>query len=219
MLWRAKSCSPGIHDAMFKSCASHFKETIMKRILAAAALLALSTTAQADCKTDIQTILKSLENSGPYSIEIKTESGGEKVEMTGKIILPDSVHMKSDAFEVVMTPNGVWMAQGGLLKKLPDNMREKIKGMVEQGMRLGAQAVDNAECVGSADFEGQSYALYKYDASIDLLGITSKSKVAMYVKDDGKPEWMLVDGEAMGFKSKTRQRITFDDSITISDPQ
>jgi hypothetical protein len=60
---------------------------------------------------------------------------------------------------------------------------------------------------------------YNYEAKANFMGMDSFAKVAMYVNSDGKPEWMVVDGEAMGTKSMTTQKITYDDSIVIADPQ
>jgi hypothetical protein len=183
------------------------------------ALLATSSIAQADCKADIQSIMKSLENAGPYRVEFAIDASGTASKMAADVIMPHSMRMKGDGMEMVMTPNGVWMSQGGALQKMPNEMKDQIQGMIRQGLNLGLEAIDNAECPGTADFEGGSYTLYKYDANATFMGIASKSKVSMYVNGDDRPEWMVVDGEAMGVKSLTKQHITFDDSITIADPQ
>ncbi len=183
------------------------------------ALAVLIGTAQADCKSDIQTILKNMETSGPYRVEMDMDSAGQKTKMVGEIIMPHSMKMKADAMEMIMTPNGVWMSQGGPLQKMPDGMKEQVQGMIKQGMNLGVQAVDASECMGSTSFEGGTFDLYKYNANAEFMGIATKSKVDMYVNGDGKAEWLVIDGEAMGMKSLTKQHITYDDSITIADPQ
>jgi hypothetical protein len=183
------------------------------------AIAAAATTAQADCKTDIETVLKGLESSGPYRVMMDMESAGSKSTMQGEVIMPHSMRMKGDGMEMVMTPNGVWMGQGGPLKKGPPEMKDQIQAMIKQGINLGMQAIDAPECAGSTNFEGGSFELYKYTAKADFMGISSSSSVNMYVNGDGKPEWMVVDGEAMGIKSLTKQHIIYDDSITIADPK
>lgn len=178
-----------------------------------------ATAAHADCKGDIQSILKATENSGPYRVEITTEANGAVSIMKGEVILPHSLHIKIDAIEMLMTPNGVWMSQGGVLQKMPNAMKDQVSDMIRQGMNMGAKAVAAPECLGNSDFEGGTYQHYKYDASGDFMGIATKSIVDLYVDDYGKPIWMLIDGEAMGHKSKTKQHITYDDSIVIADPK
>lgn len=178
-----------------------------------------SSFAQADCKSDIQGILKSMESSGPYRMEMAITSAGTESKMTAEVIMPDSMHMKGQGMEVVMTPNGVWMSQGGAMNKMPNEMKEQMQAMIRQGLNAGMQAVDATECLGATSFEGGSYNLYKYKADADFMGVKSKSNVEMYANADGKPEWLVVDGEAMGIKSLTKQHIVFDSGITIVDPK
>jgi hypothetical protein len=182
-------------------------------------LTSIVSAAQADCKSDIQDILKSMEASAPYRMEMTTTSGGTDTKMIAEVIMPHSMRMKGEGMEVTMTANGVWMSQGGTMNKMPNEMKDQIQGMIRQGMNAGMQAVEAAECIGSTDFEGGSFSLYKYKADAEFMGIKTTSKVDMYVNGDGKPEWLVVDGEAMGIKSLTKQHIVFDDSITIADPK
>ena len=147
------------------------------------------------------------------------DSAGTASVMNADVIMPHSMRMKGEGIDMVMTPNGVWMAQGGVLQKMPDGMKEQVQGMIKQGMNMGVQAVDKVECLGSTDFENETFTHFKYTAKADFMGINSKSSVDMYVNDQNKPVWLVVDGEAMGTKSLTRQHITYDDSIVIADPQ
>jgi hypothetical protein len=189
-------------------------------ILSSITLATLTSSALADCKSEIQEILKSVENAPPYRMEMDAVSAGQSTKMLVEAIMPHSIRMKGEGISMVMTPNGVWMDQGtGALQKMPDAMKDQIQGMIRQGMNLGVQAVDLAECPGAADYEGKSYTLYKYAAKANFMGVDSFSNVAMYVNDNGRPEWLVVDGEAMGVKSVTTQKITYDNSIKIADPQ
>ncbi len=193
--------------------------TIRITILATAAIT-LAIPAHADCKSDIQAMLKSMEASSPYHVDMTMVSGGQTSKMSADVIMPHSMSMKGEDMNMVMTPNGVWMAQGGgPLKKMPDTMKESIQDMIKQGMNLGIKAVDKVECPGNAAFEGGSYNLYKYEAKANFMGIDTFSKVSMYINGDDKPEWMVVDGEAMGIKSMTTQKLVFSDAIAIADPQ
>jgi hypothetical protein len=178
-----------------------------------------ATAANADCISDIQAILKSTETSPPYHVEITSTAGDSTTKMQGEVIMPHSMQIKSTEMNMVMTPNGVWMGKGEALKKMPDGMREQMQAMIKQGISLGMSAIEAPECAGSVSFEGGNFTLYKYIAKGEMMGIKSTSNVDMYVNADNRPEWMMIDGEAMGTKSQTKQHIVYDDSITIADPK
>jgi hypothetical protein len=178
----------------------------------------ISTSAHADCKAEIDGILKTMQTAPPYRVEIETTSDGNTMKMQGMAILPDSIQMKGDGMNMVLTPNGFWMGKDGDLKKSPPEAAEQMRSMMKQGMNLGMQAIEAPECMGSTSFEGADYQLYKYTAKGDFMGIKSTSSVEMYVNAKGHSEWMVINGEAMGTKSVTRQHITYDDSVTIADP-
>jgi hypothetical protein len=183
------------------------------------ALTTFSVPSLADCKTEIQSLLQSLETAGPYRMEMVMVANDDTTKMSVDMIMPHSMHMKGEGIEMLMTPKGVWMTQGGSLQKMPDEMKGQIQGMIRQGMSLGVQAVDKAECLGSATYEGGTFDLYKYQAKANFMGVDSSSEVSMYVGDDGKPSWLIVDGESMGIKSISTQKITYDGSITIAEPK
>lgn len=191
------------------------------RLATSTVVLALlsATAAYADCTSEIQAVLKSTESSPPYHVEITTTAGESTTTMRGEVIMPHSMQMKSTEMNMVMTPNGVWMGKGEAIKKMPDAMRDQMQAMIKQGIALGMSAIEAPECAGSASFEGGDFTLYKYIAKGEMMGIQSTSNVEMYVNGDNRPEWMIIDGEAMGTKSLTKQHIVYDDSITISDPQ
>jgi hypothetical protein len=163
--------------------------------------------------------MKSMEAGEPYAIDMTTVASGRTLNMSGKVIMPHSLHMKGEGMEMLMTPNGVWMSQGGPMQKMPDGMKDQIQGMIRHGMNLGLESIENEQCLGTADFEGGSFTHFAYSANTTFMGIASSAKVNMYVNAAGKPEWMLVEGEALGTKSQTKQHITFDPAITITDPQ
>jgi hypothetical protein len=190
------------------------------RVAAPALLFSIlaATSAQADCKADIDTILQAMQTAPPYRMTLETDADGGASKMEATAILPDRIRMKGDGMEMILTPNGFWMGKDGKLQKSPPEAAEQMREMIKQGMNIGVKAVEAPECAGQASFEGGSYELYKYIANGDFMGIKSTSSVEMYVNSDGRPEWMVMDGEAMGIKSKTKQHITYDDSITITDP-
>jgi hypothetical protein len=190
------------------------------RLAASTLLISLiaATSAHADCKAEVQSIMQGMEASPPYRVEIEMTSAGTTSKMQGEAILPNSIHMTSDQMEMVMTPNGVWMGKPGKMQKSPPEMAEQMKGMIKQGMNMGATGIEATECLGFTDFEGGSFEQFKYKLNTTFMGIATKAAVDLYVDDDKRPVWMVIDGEAMGTKSLTRQHITYDDSVTIADP-
>jgi hypothetical protein len=178
-----------------------------------------ATAAYADCTADIRAILKSTETSPPYHVEITSTSGDSTTKMQGEVIMPHSMQMKSPEMNMVMTPNGVWMGKGEDLKKMPDALRDQMQAMIKQGISMGMSAIEAPECEGSVSFEGDDFTHYKYIAKGEMMGIKSTSNVDMYVNADNRPEWMMIDGEAMGTKSLTKQHIVYDDGIIIADPK
>jgi hypothetical protein len=191
------------------------------RPIASALLLSLfgATAAQADCKSDIEGILFAMQTAPPYRMLLETEADGTILKMEATAILPDRMQMKGDGMNMILTPNGFWMGKDGQLQKSPPEAAVQMRDMIKQGMNLGMQAVEAPECLGQASFEGGDYTLYKYVAKGEMMGIKSTSNVQMYVNGDSRPEWMLIDGEAMGIKSQAKQKIIYDSSITIEDPK
>jgi hypothetical protein len=181
--------------------------------------LLAATSAHADCKAEIDAILQTMQTAPPYRVDIETSSNGSSTKMQGKVILPDSFQMNGAGMNMILTPNGFWMGKDGQLKKSPPEAAEQMRSMMKQGMNLGLQAIEAPECVGTTSFEGADFQLYKYIAKGDFMGIKSTSSVEMYVNAKGLSEWMVIDGEAMGIKSVTKQRISYDDSVTIADPE
>ncbi len=191
------------------------------RVAAPALLFSIlaATAAQADCKSEVQSIMQGMESSPPYRVEIEMTSGDTTSKMQGEAILPGSVHMTSDQMEMVMTSNGVWMGKPGKMQKSPPEMAEQMKGMIKQGMNMGVSGIEATECLGVIEFEGGTYEQFKYKLNTTFMGIATKASVELYVNEDKRPVWMIIDGEAMGTKSLTKQHITYDDSVTITDPK
>ncbi len=90
--------------------------------------------------------------------------------------------------------------------------------MINSGISKGIDSVKDVECLGSKDYEGGSYDAYLFHTAGEMMGIASTATVTLYASN-GLPAWLVVDGEAMGKKSVTVQKVTFDPSITITPPK
>jgi len=187
--------------------------------LAAATLLALSTSAHADCLAEIQGIMQNHLNAGPYHATMESDMGGAKRVMEIDVILPSSFHMKAENMEAVMLKEGTWMKVNGKWMTMPGAISGAIEQNVKAGMANGMKNVTNAQCEGPQSIEGKTLNKYEMDSSSEVSGIKAHSRITMYTNDKGLPQIMIIDGEAMGHMTHMTQHITYDPSITISPPK
>ncbi len=193
-------------------------EAKLKHLIVPAVLLLMASNAWADCKADLNTAWNNAMHGSPYHAETKVTSAGTNIEMMGNIIPPDQIDMQTPQGRMIMTKKGVWMQQGGKWTKMPDVMRKMIGGQVSVVSDQTMKNVSNLKCLGEKEFEGKSYTAYEFDTSGTAMGIKAQSHVTLYT-EDGKIAVSVIDGEAMGQKSHTVQKITYDDSITITEPK
>jgi hypothetical protein len=186
-------------------------------IIAAAMLAAAATPVLADCKSDLDAILKA-QLATPYRVEMTSTANGATTKVNAEVIFPGSFRIKADSMEMVMVGKKTWMNMGGAWQAMPPEAAAMMAQMIESGVSKGIAGVKNVECLGSKDYEGSSFDAYSFSTSGEAMGISSTADVTLYATD-GMPAWLVVDGEAMGTKSTTVQKITFDPSITISPPQ
>lgn len=183
----------------------------------AASLITFAAPAFADCKADLNAILKA-QLATPHHVEMKTTAGGKTTTAAGEVIFPDSFHITAEGMEMLMVKKKAWMKMGGSWQAMPPETGAMMASMIENGITKGIDAMKNVECLGSEDYEGASYQAYTYTTSGETMGITTSANVKLYATDDGVPAWLVLEGEAMGTKSTTVQKITMDPSITISPP-
>lgn len=191
----------------------------MRTVLATAAVtLIAASPAVADCASDLDAILKA-QIATPYRVEMTTTANGTTTKAEGEVIFPGSFHMKAQGMEMLMVDKKAWMNMGGTWQEMPADAAKMMSSMIENGISKGIAGVKDVQCLGSEDYEGSSYEAYSFATSGEMMGIQSTANVKLYATDDGVPAWLVLDGEAMGIKSTTVQKITMDPSITISPPQ
>lgn len=184
---------------------------------AAVIVSATVTPSLADCKADLAAVLKA-QTSTPYRVEMTSTANGQSKRMTAEVVFPGSFHIKADGMEMVMVKKKAWMKAGGTWQAMPAEAGAMMSSMIESGVSKGIDAVKNVQCLGSQDYEGQSYDAYRFASSGEAMGISSTAEVTLYANGD-MPAWVVVDGEAMGTRSVTVQKITPDPSITIKPPK
>lgn len=185
--------------------------------VAMAAIAAAATPALADCKSDLDAIFKA-QLATPYRTEMTIKGPSQPMTVTAEVIYPDSFHMKAAQMETIMVKKKAWMKMGGTWQAMPAEAAAQFSAMINSGISKGVAAVKDVQCLGTQSYEGGSYDAYQFNTSGEMMGIQSTAKVTLYASD-GLPAWLVVDGEAMGKKSVTVQKVTFDPSIKITPPK
>ncbi len=178
-----------------------------------------AAAAHADCAAELQAVMDGHLKAGPYHVTMDQTMAGKTRKMEIDAILPSSFHMKSPEMETIMLKQGTWMKMGGKWMAMPGAMSGMVSGAIATGMEKGMANIKNLQCLGPQSVEGKTYTTYDFDSSGEAMGIKATSHVTLYKGDNGLPAIMIVEGEAMGHKSKTVQHMTYDPAITISPPQ
>jgi hypothetical protein len=190
-----------------------------KFIFVAATMIAIATAANADCAAELQAIMQSHATAGPYHVTMEQTTADKTRKIEADVILPSSFHMKMPEMETIMLKQGTWMKMGGKWQVMPGVASGALAKAVSTGMEKGMANVKNLQCLGTQSVEGKTYKAYDFDSSGEAMGIKATSHITLYRGDNGLPAIMIVEGEAMGHKSKTVQHVTYDPAITISPPQ
>ncbi len=184
--------------------------------LATAAVLVAANSAHADCKSDVDGIVKGMMSAGPYHMTMNSDGGGKITKMEADVNLPTSEHIKMDQMEIVILPQGTWMKRGDKWQSAPGAMGSN---MIKTMMGTFQDTRSNFSCGSNDNFDGHSYPVYQYDSSGEAMGIKTTSHITLYKGDNGLPVGLIVDGTAMGVHSITTQHIKYDPSITIEAPK
>lgn len=177
------------------------------------------TAAHADCTAEIKSMMDAHIKAGPYHVTIDMEMGAMKQKTEGDVILPSSFHMKSDRMESIMLANGAWMKMGGKWTSMPAALSAQVGASIKNNMDTSKMNLANVQCLGAQQIEGQTLTGYSFESSGEAMGVKSSSHITAYKNANGLPAIMMIDGEAMGHKSKIVQHITYDPNIKISAPQ
>ena len=195
-------------------------EDKLKFLLVTTSTLCLSATvAYADCTDEIKAMMDAHLKAGSYHTQIDMDMGAFKRKTEVDVILPSSFHMKSDQMESIVLANGAWMKMGGKWKAMPAAMSGQISSSIKNNMDTSKMNLSNVQCLGAQQLEGQTYTAYSFDSSAEVMGMKATSHITTYKNSNGLPAIMMIEGEAMGHKSKTMQHITYDSNIKISPPQ
>ena len=188
-------------------------------LIATTTLCFCATSARADCTAEIKAMMDAHLKAGAYHSQIDMDMGAIKRKTEVDVILPSSFHMKSEQMEAIVLANGAWMKAGGKWMAMPAGVSGQITSGIKNNMDTSKMNLSNVQCLGMQRMEGQSYTAYSFDSSAEVMGTKATSHITTYKNSNGLPAIMMIEGEAMGHKSKTMQHITYDPNITISPPK
>ena len=182
-------------------------------------MAASSVAAQADCKSELEAIMQAHLKAGPYHTSMEMVANGKTRKIEADVILPSSFHMRMPEMETIMVKQGTWMKMNGKWMAMPAAMSAMSGNMMQDAMAQGMKGASNFACGTTAEFDGQSHALYEFDTSATVMGVKATSHVKLFDGPNNLPAGMIIEGSAMGVHSVTTQHIKYDPSITISPPQ
>ncbi len=129
----------------------------------------------------------------------------------------DRIHLTSPRVEIIMLPGGTWMRTGGAWNKPPIDMSGMVKNyrpLGEEALRAAKNVTDN----GMTTFQGQPAHSWTYDVDVAVMGVRANSHITTYLSPTGEILGSESDGVALGHKTHSVQKVTFDNSIRVTAP-
>jgi hypothetical protein len=141
---------------------------VRRFFIAACALAAAASCAQADCKAEVDEAFSKLRGGKGFRLEtrIVNEQQGS-LSMTVDYVLPDRMHQRvslgdsPSKMETIAIGNKVWSNQGQGWAEVPANFAEAITKQLKETVAEPSKSTLEYECLGEATFEGKSYVAYK----------------------------------------------------------
>jgi hypothetical protein len=195
--------------------------TRSRSIALAVAVLAAAAggSARADARDEVIAAHRATSAAGKFRIRSEVETGSKKMSQSVEVQLPDRFHVKSEQMEAIIVPGGSYMRPGGQWMRSPVDMSQMIQQYTEEGRKQGQDSITNVQDLGAESVDGKAAHVYSYDASGQAMGVKSTAHVKIWVDGaDQRILQMVVDGEAMGHKSKTTQHYEYDPTIAIVAP-
>ncbi|SFN46399.1 hypothetical protein [Dokdonella immobilis] len=129
------------------------------------------------------------------------------------------IRVTTDQASFIVLPEGTWMRTGGgEWMKPPIDMSAMFKRLVPSTLEEIRAGTRNIRDEGMQTVEGQNLRAVSYDVDTQVMGISVSSHNTVFIDASGRIVRSVSDGEAMGQKTHSVQKIRYDDSISISAP-
>lgn len=183
-------------------------------VLVLAALVA--GPAQADCREDIKTILASSLTSGPYAMEMTSESGDFSI--VAEVVPPSAMHSKNvvagTTSEMTVLDGKAWSDAGSGWTALPDSVA--AAAMVGfQAADIMLESITAEECLGTQTINGRDLLAFRYQMTMSA----TTTKATMYADPATRlPVIVETQSEVGGKSTDTRAIYRYDPTIKVVAP-
>jgi hypothetical protein len=188
-------------------------------LLALAASPLLSAPALADCADDIRDIMARSLDSGPYHIETTVTSPAGDVAMTGEIVPPTGMHVKTVTggmtTEMTFIDGKGWMQMAGTWTELPPEVAGTMTDAFSPKSLEVLAGMTDAQCLGEQSFDGGSGLQFSYAYAV--AGIDTQT--TLYADPATKlPVRLESRAEISGMKTETVANYRYDAAIKLTPP-
>jgi hypothetical protein len=206
------------------------KKLQMRNIaLALAALALVSTSAVADCTSEVNDAFAKLRKSGAFRMETKIFNPAGALTMSNDYVLPDRMHQSvsmesgaKGAMEMILISGKAWSNQGNAgWAEVPSDFAAKIAQQMKETVAEAPKDESKFECLGDVDFEGKKYVAYrtKRAAATDA-GDSGPTVQTVYVdKALGVPVRNIVTSETDPSKRLFDGTFTLREGLKIEPPK
>jgi len=188
-------------------------------LLALAASPLLAAPAFADCADDIRDIMARSIASGPYHMETKVTSPAGEVSMTGEIVPPTGMHVKSvmagQTTEMTFIDGKGWMQMAGTWTELPPEMAGSMTDVFSPKSLEVLAGMTDPQCLGEQNIEGGKALQFSY-----AYAVAGVSTVTTLYADPATrlPVRLESKADVSGMKTETIATYRYDPAISLSAP-
>ena len=158
-------------------------------------------------------------NSRCVAETVATDAKGRESRSQVEFDTINRIRVSTDQASFIVLPEGTWMRTGGgEWTKPPIDMSAMFKRLVPSTLEEIRAGTRNIRDEGMQTVDGQNLRAVSYDVNTQVMGIDVSSHNTVFIDASGRIVRSVSDGEAMGHKTHSVQKIRYDDSIRISAP-
>lgn len=158
-------------------------------------------------------------NSRCVAETVSTDAKGRENRSRVEFDTINRIRVNTDQASFIVLPEGTWMRTGGgEWMKPPIDMSAMFKRLVPSTLEEIRAGTRNIRDEGMQTVDGESLRAVSYDVDTQVMGISVSSHNTVFIDTSGRIVRSVSDGEAMGHKTHSVQKIRYDDSIRITAP-
>ena len=158
-------------------------------------------------------------NSRCVAETVATDAKGRESRSQVEFDTINRIRVSTDQASFIVLPEGTWMRTGGgEWTKPPIDMSAMFKRLVPSTLEEIRAGTRNIRDEGMQSVDGENLHAVSYDVNTQVMGISVSSHNTVFIDASGRIVRSVSDGEAMGHKTHSVQKIRYDDAIRISAP-